>query len=125
MLAGDLYWSPDLPRLQRRGHSAPAVLPTRRGQDQRAFAYPTNRLNFRGTARVLPADEERFDQTLLLGLDLVRAVELEVLFQPLGGRRRYEHAVGLAGGLDARGDVDRVPPHVVGELSRADHARHD
>ena len=54
----------------------------------------------------------------------MRAVEAVIASQPFDGCRGRERAIGRTRRLEARGDVDGVAPHVVGELARADNPCH-
>src|SRR5262249_26522058 len=68
--------------------------------------------------------EKRLDHALFLGVDQVRAVQVEIASERFRRRRRHEYAVQPARRLEAGGYVDPVAPHVIGEFSRANDARH-
>src|SRR6516164_5312828 len=70
------------------------------------------------------AYEKCLKYAAFLRVDLVRAIKAVVASQPFHRRRGREHAIGLTRCLEARGDVDGVAPHVVGELARPDDPCH-
>jgi len=69
--------------------------------------------------------EKCLQHAAFLGVDLVSTIEAVIASQPFHRRRGREHAIGLTGRLEARGDVDGIAPDVVGEPARADDPCHD
>jgi hypothetical protein len=68
-------------------------------------------------------DEERLEDPVFLGLDRVRAVQIERALELFRRCGRDQNTVGATGRLHARRDVDGISPHVINEFTRADHAR--
>src|SRR6185295_14265310 len=70
-------------------------------------------------------DEPRWRGALALKLDLATRLEREDRVERLSHALRELQPAGDRGRFEAAGDIDRVAPHVEGELPAADDAGHD
>src|SRR5262249_46171935 len=96
-------------RLLRACGNRPRGCPAEKGDERASFHSITSRVT---------TYEKCLQHAAFLGVDLVWAIEAVIASQPFHRRRRREHAVGLTGRLEARGDVDGIAPDVVGGPAR-------